>query len=160
MSPEQLQEKLTELIQKAITLKDTFRNCPQLYVIPEDDAKFALEEMNRPVDYNSKLDILAKLFIAYYLDYIPSRIVNNLENNANLYRNNEGVKDYFLALAGYLHEAKLILLEQRENMLPYLISYKEYLGDRAPGEVIDADLVGFFASIVEDAIQAVINFNG
>jgi len=156
--PQQLQDKLTDLIQKAIRLKDLYKDCPQVYMIGDEDTKFALEELAKEDAVEGKLDALAKLFIAFYLDYIPTQIVSNLENNAGVFKNSDTVKDYFLTLAGFLHEAKIILLEEKDNMLPYLMAYKEYLGERGPNAVNDADLIDFFASIIDSAIQAIITF--
>jgi hypothetical protein len=159
MNPLVLEERLSNLLRKSIELHDMYPTCPTLYYLQKEDIDFVKKEIDTPAtNLEARLDALIKLFVAFFVDAIPNQVKDGLKNSPNLYKKNEDCQDMLVTLAGMLHEAKVIIQEDSESVLPYLIAYKDYLSDSSQKDIPESDLDSFFSAQIDATLQQVIHY--
>lgn len=157
MDPLQLEEKLSNLLKKSIELHHLYPKCPALYYLQKEDIDFVKNELDTPsTNLEARLDALIKLFIAFFIDAMPAQVRENLSKSPDLYKKSDECQDMLVMLAGMLHEAKTIIKEDGENLTPYLIAYKDYLGDGLQKDIPESDLDKFYSAQIDATLQVVI----
>jgi hypothetical protein len=159
MDPLELEEKLSNLLRKSIEIHSLYPKCPTLYYLQKEDIDFVKKEIDTPAtDLDKRLDALIKLFVAFFVDAMPAQIRENLKKSPVMYKKDDECQDMLIMLAGMLHEAKIIIKEDADNLLPYLIAYKDYLGDNSQKEVPDNGLDEFFSAQIDATLQQVLHY--
>lgn len=159
MDPLQLEEKLTNLLKKSIEIYNLYPRCPALYNLQKEDVDFVKNELDTPSNnLEVRLDALIKLFIAFYIDAMPAQVRDNLSKSPDLYKKDDECQDMLVMLAGMLHEAKIIIKEDSDNITPYLIAYKDYVSDNLQKELTESELSAFYSAQIDSTLQKVINY--
>jgi hypothetical protein len=150
---------LKSVLWKTVAMEEEFPNEFQLYVLPKDDIAFVKKQLEKnETDDELLVDSLSKLFIAFYFDSIPGQIIDNLKTYPNSNSKKEKTGEYFLSLAGLLHEVKITIVECSEIFIPYLTAYEEFVGGSNGTPTSEDILLENFKNNVENAIQAIITF--